>query len=58
MEIPASDVEGFNRDTVTVYKLDEGDNPLETWGEQDKIYSNNAISIYYKPAEILRTDSY
>ncbi len=56
--VPASDVEVFNRDTVTVYKLDEGDNPLETWGEQDKIYGNNAVSIYYKPEKILSTDSY
>jgi uncharacterized membrane protein len=56
--VPASDVEGFNRDTVAAYKLDEGDNPLETWGEQNKIYSNNAVSIYYKPEKIADTDSY
>ena len=56
--VPASDVEGFNRDTVTVYKLSEGDDPLKFWGEQDRIYINNAISIYYKPGQILSTDSY
>lgn len=46
--IPASDVEGFNRHTVTVYELSEGDDPLETWGEQDRIYINNAVNIYLK----------
>ena len=56
--VPGADVEGFNRDTVTAYKLDEGDNPLETWGEQNKIYSNNAVSIYYKPGKTASTDSY
>jgi hypothetical protein len=56
--VPAADVEGFNRDTITIYKLDEGDNPLETWGEQNKIYSNNAVSIYYRPEKIPSTDSY
>lgn len=46
--IPAPDVENFNRDIVTVYKLNEGDDPLETWEEQNKIYSNSSVHIYSK----------